>query len=501
MLVLIPVALAQPTSAAPLFEDVSQALPKHQYTGGWEHFVGGGLSAFDCSGDGLPDMAAAGGSSPLLLLKNVSDTGKVAFVSAELPMEITQTTGAYPLDIDADGVLDLYVMRVGPDKVLRGGPDCSFEDVTQSWGIPQTDQWTTSFTAWWTEDVAFPTMAIGHYVDRTDPEGPFGTCDNNTLLYPTGDQAPYYTPHVLNPGYCALSMLAAHDARGRLTLRISNDRHYYVSGGSEQLWDVETERFLSQEDGWPTVSLWGMGIASRDLTGDQRDEVMLTSMGDQLMQIAQVDGTYRNAAYDIGTYAHTPYLKGDGRPSTGWHATFADVDNDARVDLFIAKGNVDQMPGMAMLDPNNLLMQGADGRFTEAADTAGVADTARSRGAAVADFDGDGLLDLAVVNRRADMRLYRNITSNAGQWVKVQLEGAATNRFAIGARVIITADGTLQSQQVTIGGGHAGATLLPLHFGIGTAQEATVQVQWPDGTLGGLVKVGAAATLNIRYPH
>ncbi len=96
MLVLIPVALAQPTSAAPLFEDVSQALPKHQYTGGWEHFVGGGLSAFDCSGDGLPDMAAAGGSSPLLLLKNVSNMGKLAFVSAELPMEITQTTGPTP---------------------------------------------------------------------------------------------------------------------------------------------------------------------------------------------------------------------------------------------------------------------------------------------------------------------------------------------------------------------------------------------------------------------
>ena len=56
-----------------------------------------------------------------------------------------------------------------------------------------------------------------------------------------------------------------------------------------------------------------MGIASRDLTGDQRDELMLTSMGDQLMQVAQADGSYRGAPYDIGTYAQRPYVPGDGR--------------------------------------------------------------------------------------------------------------------------------------------------------------------------------------------
>ena len=61
----------------------------------------------------------------------------------------------------------------------------------------------------------------------------------------------------------------------------------------------------------------------------------------------------------------------DGRPSTGWHAEFGDVDNDGRLDLFIAKGNVDQMPSNALHDPNNLLMQTTDGTFIETAAAAG----------------------------------------------------------------------------------------------------------------------------------
>ena len=65
--------------ADPLFEDITAALPDHQYTGGWEHFVGGGVSGFDCSADGRPDLVAAGGTSPMILLKNVSETGRIAF--------------------------------------------------------------------------------------------------------------------------------------------------------------------------------------------------------------------------------------------------------------------------------------------------------------------------------------------------------------------------------------------------------------------------------------
>ena len=466
--------LAQPALAQVQFEDRSAALGDHAYTGGWEHFVGGGVAVLDCNGDSRPDILAAGGASPAALWIN---RGDFTFDATPLP-DLTETVGAYPLDIDGDGTLDLYVMRVGPDVALRGGPDCTFSDATADWGIPRTDQWTTAFTAWWEDDTR-PVMAVGHYVDRSDPDGPFFACDTNTILRP-GDAG--YAATLLEPGFCPLSMLAATDARGRMTLRLSNDRQYYVRGGYEQMWDIVDRRFLGAEDGWDPVSLWGMGIASADLTGDGRDEVMLTSMGDQLLQMAQSDGTYARAPFDIGTYAQRPYLGDDGRPSTGWHSEFGDVDNDGRLDLFIAKGNVDQMPTNAMADPNNLLMQQPNGTFVEAAETAGLADTRRARGAALGDFDGDGRLDLVVVNRRDPVALYRNVTPDAGHWVGLDLRQAGGNTRAVGARVTLTTPQGIQTREVRVGGGHGGGQALPQHFGLGPARQAEVTITWPDGT-------------------
>ena len=467
------ICLATTAVADPLFRDLSANLPRHEYTGGWEHFVGGGLAVMDCNGDQLPDLFAAGGSSPAALFIN---RGGFQFEPAPLPADLTETSGAYPLDIDGDGWMDLFVLRVGPNRVLRGGPDCRFDDATEDWGLPSEEQWSNAFSAWWEGD-GQPVMAVGNYVDRSNPDGPFFACDSNSILRPDGEG---YTARPLTPGFCPLSMLATQDARGRPTLRISNDRQYYVRNGYEQMWDIQDQRFLTPADGWPSVSIWGMGIASRDLNGDGRDEVMLTSMGDQLLQMAQPDGSYAAAPFGIGTYAHIPFDGSDGRPSTGWHAQFGDVDNDGRPDLFIAKGNVDQMPSNAIHDPNNLLMQQPDGNFKEHADAAGVATGERSRGAALVDLDNDGRLDLVVINRRAAMELYRNETPSTGNWITVALTQTGGNRNAVGATVTVTSNGQSQVQHVTVGGGHAGGQAVPLHFGLGTASEAQITVRWPE---------------------
>ncbi|MEX1663328.1 CRTAC1 family protein [Thioclava sp. 15-R06ZXC-3] len=476
-LIAVPAMIAAPACADPAFENDAGGLPfAHVYSGGWEHFVGGGVAVFDCNGDAKPDLFAAGGSGPAALFVNRSEPGgALQFADGHAP-EILETTGAYPLDINGDGVMDLAVLRVGANQLLRGLGNCQFEDATAIWGLPSNDAWTTAFTATWEAGQARPTLFFGNYVDRANPDGPFEACDRSQLIRPDGED--YGRVEQIDPGHCTLSALISDWQRnGDPQLRLSNDRHYYVHGGYEQMFELSP---LHERPDWKHVSLWGMGIASRDITGDGLPEVMMTSMGDQLLQFNRGTG-FENAPFAIGTYSQRPFFGDDGRPSTGWHAEFGDVDNDGRADLFIAKGNVDQMPSNAIHDPNNLLMQRADGTFVEKADVAGIATTDRSRGAALVDLNADGRLDLVVMNRRAPMELWRNVTADTGHWAGVALSQPGPNRNAVGAWVEIRSDGRVQSQEVTVGGGHAGGQAGPLHFGLGAMTQAEARVIWPDG--------------------
>ena len=156
-----------------------------------------------------------------------------------------------------------------------------------------------------------------------------------------------------------------------------------------------------------------MAIASRDIIGDGLPEVYLTSMGDQRLQMldTEVAGpSCRNATYRRGTTAHRPYTGGDGRPSTGWHVGFGDVQNDGLDDILFIKGNAQQMPGSAIKDANNLLLQASDGSFAVAGAAAGIASLHRGRSGAMVDLNLDGLLDLAAVNSQTAMEIYQNTT-------------------------------------------------------------------------------------------
>ncbi|MEM6373323.1 MAG: CRTAC1 family protein [Pseudomonadota bacterium] len=473
---LVACLMAGATDAGPpAFRPVD--VPSHVYDGGWEHFVGGGLAVLDCNGDARPDLVAAGGSNPMMLLENISPKGgEISFRPAGSDtLPLTATTGAYPIDIDNDGVLDLVVLRVGPDAILRGRGDCTFEPMPFTFA----DHWSTAFSATWEAGQSAPTLAFGHYVDRHDPDGPFEACAPNHVWRPDG---PTYAVRDLTPGHCALSILFTDWARtGRADLRMSNDRHYYVRDGQEQLWAMEdTPRLFTESDGWARHMLWGMGIATRDLDRDGRDEVFLSSMGDQRLMRRTGDGpAFADVPFAMGTAAQRPYVGDDGRPSTGWHIAFGDVTNDGRDDVFIAKGNVQQMPGNAMEDPNNLLIAQDDGTYAEAGDVAGVASTHRARGAALVDLNGDGLLDLAVVNRRAPLEVWQNVSVSDGNWLSVDLSRDGSNTRAVGAWIEVDDGTSVQAREVVVGGGHAGGVAGPQHFGLGTAEDVRLRVRWP----------------------
>ncbi len=482
-------------------EETQSAGLEHRFTGEWEQIVGGGVATFDCNADGLDDMLLAGGVVPSVFYRNNSKQGgALSFVKEKSGLELDQTTGAYPLDIDSDGVMDLVVLRVGANMVMRGKGDCQFEDASKAWGFDGGDGWSTAFAATWEKGQLWPTIAIGNYIDRTQEISPWGSCTDNWLHRPAGGTG-FAKPVALKPSFCPLSMMFSDWNRsGTPALRVSNDREYY-EGGQEQLWKVEPGQapaLYTQKDGWAYLRIWGMGLASTDLDFDGYPEYFHTSMADNKLQsLAEVPANgkpkpkYKDIAFAKGVTAHRPFAGDDLRPSTAWHTQFEDVNNDGRVDLFIAKGNVWEMEDFAMKDPNNLLLQSDNGKFVEAAATSGVASTETARGAALTDFNLDGLIDILVVNRNGPAQIWRNTSATHGNFVEVKLSQDGTNRDGIGSWIEVKHGEKIMRRELTSGGGHVSGSLNWWHMGLGDAAQAEMRVVWPDGVADEWRKVDA----------
>ena len=491
---------APPASAAlpavPRFvEETDTAGLNSRFEGEAEYLVGGGVATFDCDDDGLPEVYVTGGVNKAKFYRNKSSRGgALKLLEERSGLELTNAIGAYPLDIDGDGHADLVVLRVGEVQLFRGLGACRFERANDKWRFATGNAWHTAFSATWEEGAAWPTLALGTYVDRTQPDFPWGSCTPGSLWRPGA--AGGFAPGVpLTPGHCALSMLFSDWNRsGSAALRVSNDREYY-KGGQEQLWTLPPgapPQLMTADQGWKPLQIWGMGIASHDLDGDGFPEVFLTSMSDNKLQQLEAGATrpsYKDIAYKRGVTAHRPYAGGDVHPSTAWHAQFADVNHDGYADLFIVKGNLSAMPDFAALDPNNLLLQRADGSFAEAGQLAGMASFKRGRGGMLADLNGDGLLDMLVVNRWDKAQVWRNVGAGTaekpqpmGHWLQLSLRQSGGNRDAIGAWVEVDlGGGRTVRQELTVGGGHASGHLGWMHFGLGAATTVKLRVQWPHG--------------------
>jgi hypothetical protein len=494
---------------APHFvEEAAAAGVDEVYDGDFTYTVGGGIAVFDCNDDGRPDMYVAGGSNPASLFRNDSPVGgALRFSPVHDPaVDLGNVNGAYPIDIDGDGHIDLAVLRFGENAILRGLGDCRFERANEAWSFDGGDAWNTAFSATWEGVNTLPTLAIGRYLTMTEAADGTRSCVANELVRPAPGGTGYGPPSSLAPGYCALSMLFSDwDRSGRRDLRISNDRHYYdQSVGEEQLWRMspgESPRLYTDADGWVPVQIEGMGIATYDVTGDGYPDVFLTSQADNRLQTltsGPSQPTYRDIGLKRGVNATRPYTGGDDLPSTAWHPEFQDVNNDGLIDLFISKGNISTVPDYAQKDPSNLLIGSVDGTFTEGAPAAGIVDFGRARGAALVDFNLDGLLDLVEVDYGGPVKLFRNVGSGdaakpapMGHWIGVRLEEPGPNRDAIGAWIEVRVGGTITQRELTIGGGHISGQLGWVHFGLGTATGADVRVQWPDGEIGPWIHVPA----------
>jgi len=501
----------------PHFEEESSTSGiNHQYTGSWEFFVGGGGAAFDCNGDRMPDVVLAGGSSPVQLYKNLSKpAGELRFESLTVDLsdtELRSVTGAYALHLDQDAHIDLVLLRVGRNVLMRGDGECGFTKANRRFAFDGGREWTTGFSAIWEGESLYPTLAFGNYIDQSAPGSPWGTCHDNSLIRAessvntdsadpndnnSADKNPRYSNNnILSPGYCSLSVLFTDwNNSGEPALRITNDRQYY-RGGQEQLWRVPVAGVpvaYGKRDGWKQLTIWGMGIAEADLNSDGFPEYALSSMGDNMLQQLDPEAEedqpqYVDLAFDQGSTAHRPYEGDDSKPSTGWHTEFADFNNDARLDLFIAKGNVSSMSDFATIDPDNLLLAHPSGGFLEAGAQARINLPTQGRGALVSDFNVDGRMDLLVINREASVSVFRNLgvkeswgSKPLGNWLAIELQQPGVNRQAVGARIVIKTGNLTQTRTVSVGGGHAADSNGFTHVGLGVAERATVRVRWPNG--------------------
>ena len=178
-------------------------------------------------------------------------------------------------------------------------------------------------------------------------------------------------------------------------------------------------------------------------------------------------------------------------PSTSWHDEFEDVNNDGLIDLFVAKGNVDEMPGFAMKDPNVLFLGQPDGTFVDEATAAGIlSDAARPWGGARRPEPrrpaGPGGRRTGGPTRRSGATSGRGQRSTRRRWATGSRSGwtSRARTMTRSARwVEVRVGDRTMTREVTVGGGHAGGQLGWIHFGLGSApgpRRPEVRVQWPD---------------------
>ena len=366
--------------------------------------MGGGVAVLDCDEDGRPRPLLRGRLGASGAVREPQRRGWSAPVRAlsRRGHGPDRVTGAYPLDIDSDGILDLAVLRHGEDVLLRGLGDCAFERANEAWRFDGGDDWTTAFSATWEAGQTWPTLAFGTYIDHVDDQG-VTWCGLGSLVRPRTGGRRLRATRAAGPGHCALSMLFSDWNRtGRRDLRVSNDRHYYREDGEEQLWRLRARcsrrASTAATRAGESVSIWGMGIASQDLTGDGLPEVYLTSIGSNRA------GDPRRRRRRADLRGRRPRPRRD-RHHAGRREAHQPVDVMAsRVRRrqqrrphgpLHLEGQRRCHPGQRQRSiPASCSWADRMARFLRAAKRADIIDPARTRGAALVDLNADGLLDI-----------------------------------------------------------------------------------------------------------
>ena len=250
------------------------------------------------------------------------------------------------------------------------------------------------------------------------------------------------------------------------------------------------------EDGNPQA---GMGLGIGDYNLDGHLDILKTHFSDDTNILYRYDGKgfFDDVTMASGLGVETRYV--------GWGAGMIDLDNDGLPDLFYVTGGIfpevaARLPAYPMSTPRVVFRNLGGGRFEELIDQAGPAIAAAhcSRGCAFGDFDNDGDVDILIVNLNEPPSLLRNDLGGGGHWLKVRLVGVKSNASAIGARVTARYGGRVQAQAVLSQSSFYSASDRRLHFGLGSAAGADLEIRWPNGNQETIAQVAADRLVTIR---
>ena len=415
-------------------------------------------------------------------------------------------------DIDNDGLIDLYITNVGPNILYRNAGGGRFAEVPGAGGA-DTALWSTSCAFVDIDRDGYLDLFVTNYVDTSrgknepDPRKPLfcgiagpppirDYC--HPLIYPPLPSVLYrntgkgtfddiskssgIAPYRGNGLGVAVSDI---DDDGLPDVFVANDStpnflfHNQGKGSFTEIGGLAGVAVAA--DGKARA---GMGTAFADFNGSGRAGLVVTNHETEMHSLFQNLGgrLFADATVRSGVGPAT-------RPYVGFGVAFLDYDNDTRLDLAIANGNV--MANAALLRAGgkhaqrNLLLRNGGDRFRDVTRDAGPGFTLElvSRGLAAGDIDNDGDLDLLVTNNGGVANLLLNDGGNAANALLVHLEGTKSNRSAIGARLVLITGERRQMREIQSGSSYLGQNDLRAHFGLGRAEQAErLEIRWPDGS-------------------
>jgi enediyne biosynthesis protein E4 len=488
----------------------------------------GGLGVIDFDRDGWPDLYCTNGAAlPSLqksdpkffnrLYRNNRD-GTFSDVTHKAGVQgHGYEMGVAVGDYNNDGFEDLYVLGVHGNTLYRNNGDGTFTDVTQAAGVGGATAkghklWSVA-AAWvdYDNDGRLD-LVVSNYCDWSPGEDPVcGGLNQADRAYCHPDKyraEPVLLYHNNGDGtFTEMSEKAGignllgkgmgiaisdYDGDGRPDIFIANDndRNLLIRNmGGGKLKEVGMQAGIAYNGDGRQIS--GMGADFRDFNGDGLPDIMMTGLRNETFELFRNNrkGGFDDASASSGLLALS-------RDWSGWSCGFTDFDNDGCLDIFLACG------GVEMNEPQiNRVLQNAGGKFVDVSSGAGQDfQLARvHRGAAFADFDNDGRIDVAVTSINGPVELWMNRTPMQ-HWLQLKLEGTRSNASGIGAKIVCRSSQRTQSCMVSSSVGYGCSSDSRVHFGLAEERTVSLEIHWPSGTVQQMRDVKCDQRLSIQEP-